>query len=648
MRCKDTGSTLQVVVPDVGIGDVYVVAGQSNAEGFGENKQTYQSIAGETENYPTVFDEFDRWKIGNDDTDRQGGLGSVWPIVGGYIAKEAEVPVAFITTAKGSRDLVDTYPDWLDPERNNFTAQNCFRINSQEEDPGQPNCYQNMITQAEESQVNLVRAILWFQGEEDVQNEVSASEYTQALRTFSREARADLPGNPKLIAGVIGPAGPKDQDNVYLDNVRVGTTNAWQDNFILSGPQAYDIHIQNDGAGDDLHFFTDDELHTLGYRWWKSLESHIYSTAGASDIDLKGIVTLAQNKRLIGLNFKNLDANTGRTLAKGALDKDLFLVREVGPDSIRRLPIAEVIARDLDVVIVLDEEIGDYRDIRVSYALGNYAQEADTIRLVQQLNDAGEPDFAGPAGIAELPAVPFRNKAVDLELGTTVSSTDAGSNATTQALTPFELGEVARPLYIRVDNNTFVDGDILQFMEFSGLPGNLTVFTEKVEDSLLKLSFVGEDSDYQDVPDIENLSVTFTPGAFEDAKVFDTFEDTVVSDLTLDFAPFSAVDSGAGENQNDNGSDGDAGDGSNQDGSSQAENGDQTAADNQADNQDNQTPTTEQSGAGEEGNQEQTAGDLGALIRTGGQGVVLIILGLCMFTLAGGYILGRSTAHGKK
>lgn len=540
VRCRNQ-KRLEAQIKDVGVGDVYVVAGQSNAEGHGDNRQRYETISGETANFPTVYDEFNRWKIGNDDTDRGARMGSVWPIVGGYIAKETDVPVAFITTAKGSRDLVDTYPDWQDPERNKFESRLCSRRGG--EDTLGPNCYQNMLAQVERSKVNAVRAILWFQGEEDVTNGTSRTDYTQALRSLANHAKRDLPGSPKLVAGVIGPMGEQNQPNRALDDIRLGATTAWSSANVLSGPLAYDIHIQNDGVGDDLHFRTDDELQTLGYRWWKSLEGHFYSDRGGSEITVSDIYAVERNRRAIGIRFKDISLRGERAFIPGDLDKELFSVREVdtvdGQNQVRNLPINRVKLFPDVLFIFLEEEMTDFTKVRVSYGLGNYAQER---QIVMESTD----DYVGEGGIQGIPAVPFRNRSIQRDIPTRVSQTQTLAADIVMAsndLGLFSSTKEAEPVVIEVANNEFIGSGIEEFVSYTNLPSEITTRLELINEQQLRLRFMDTEGVLPVDAKFENVEVAFAPGAFDNLKAFDTFEDTVVRDITIDFSTAGLEDS---------------------------------------------------------------------------------------------------------
>ncbi len=258
VRCTNDNSAIDTVA-NIWVWDIYVVAGQSNAEWHAQNAQLYTTVAPTATVHPTVYTDWDVWKIWNDDTDPGWWAGSVWPILGWYIAENTWIPVMFITTADGWKWLVNP-AQWT-----KWWWINCSK--------GVP-CFDNMINQVQEANPNDIKAILWFQWETDASNWVSRSAYNTGLDQFITDAQNDLPGTPDLISWVIWPWIPS---AVNSTQIRLATMDAWDDNSSIKyWPQAYDIKISNDWIGDDVHYVANDEIQTLAFRWWKSLENHYY------------------------------------------------------------------------------------------------------------------------------------------------------------------------------------------------------------------------------------------------------------------------------------------------------------------------------------------------------------------------------------
>ncbi len=372
---NDTAST-------IGIGDVYVVAGQSNAEGRGDNIQLYTTVAPTALVVPTVFSQNDVWFLGNDDTDPDGRNGSVWPIVGGYIVENTGVPVAFITAATGSTALVHP-PEWT---KGGIVCEN-----------NTVNCFTDMVNQVNQSGVNAVKAILWFQGESDAfaTPATSRMEYSTALNQFISDAQNDLPGTPDLVAGVIGPWIP---NPVESTQIRLATMDNWNSNpHILFGPQSYDIHISNDGIFDDFHFAADDELQTLGYRWWKAIQVHYYAgTQGRGPV--VSSATAEPGGTQIDIDFS---ASSALLPATGLATTPWFVSDNGASISITNATVIDANTVRLTLASALTSQ-----NVSVSYARDNSGENQVVLTDSTTGNTA--------LGPSELPADPFSNFPVTL------------------------------------------------------------------------------------------------------------------------------------------------------------------------------------------------------------------------------------------
>mgnify|MGYP001273070360 CR=1 FL=1 len=235
----------------VGIGDVFVVAGQSNAAGRGDNYQSYSHAtlrAG-------LFRQDDAWRQLADPTDTERNLGSCWPLLATHIMAATGLPVAFVTTAKGATGLV------LEPE-NTWTK------------PGAE--YNDCVQTVTLSGINGARAILWHQGEQDAGNNVQPVQYYDGLVAMLANLRADVPalaGVP-LVQAQIGQHLVGGWPDGYIDNIRYAAMLCWDAAVSLPGPVLYDVDL-SDAGGDGIHFVSDAELALLAARWWRMI-SHAF------------------------------------------------------------------------------------------------------------------------------------------------------------------------------------------------------------------------------------------------------------------------------------------------------------------------------------------------------------------------------------
>lgn len=131
---------------EVGVGDVYIVAGQSNALGSSSTLSPCRSANVKTAAYHQ--DEL-VWKICHD-PQAPGGRGSYWPEAGRLLSEASECPVGFVNIAVGGTSITQWQPNTHLGDRLDEVAANIPH-----------------------------RAILWHQGESD--KDKSEDEYFTLL-----------------------------------------------------------------------------------------------------------------------------------------------------------------------------------------------------------------------------------------------------------------------------------------------------------------------------------------------------------------------------------------------------------------------------------------------------------------------------------
>ena len=231
--------------PPASFDKVFLVAGQSNAQGHFTNEQSY---TGSDDAY--VFDEDDTaWRTLEDPTDSDVAYGSVWPIVASRISDNHGEVVAFITTADGGTGLVAPDADWAQGGAN----------------------YNNASSRLTASNTYKLSAILWYQGERDVFNSTAQAAYQTALSQMIDDFQSDSGySSVKFIGALIGEYdGGGDSD---INNIRNAIINRWDnDPDFLPGPTGHDQSF-----ADGLHWETNDEATTLANRWYRCIAYHLY------------------------------------------------------------------------------------------------------------------------------------------------------------------------------------------------------------------------------------------------------------------------------------------------------------------------------------------------------------------------------------
>jgi hypothetical protein len=259
-------------VDNIGVGDVYVIAGQSNAEGIGQNLNTFDPSLG----FSTVFMENGTIRMMNDPTDSSVWAGgSPWVSVAEQLLEnDSSVPVMFLSTA----DAGSRISAWKDGA---YNYTNSIYMVSQ-------------ITYGS----NKTKAVLFFQGESDIFDGTSYNSYYTDINSMVNAYTRDISTDTVIIGQVNNdPVGTL----INTDNIRRAQRDTWINNSNASkGPITYDITTSS-GA----HFYTNTEIQKFADRWYTSIQREVLSSGIDSpevvNITYDGIannVTLIFNKQI--------------------------------------------------------------------------------------------------------------------------------------------------------------------------------------------------------------------------------------------------------------------------------------------------------------------------------------------------------------
>lgn len=365
---NDTG--VSASVSTIGIGDVFLIVGQSNGAGVGTNNQSY-SHASLT---ASMFQETGSWQELADPTDVDADGGSIWPLIATMHMADQGVPVGFLTQAESATGLVVPDDNW-DPD-------------------GTDNYYDAAITRVGESGVNDLAAIIWVQGERDAKNGIATATYNAALDALITAFQTDLSISAPMVCYLLGnmqlthtPAG----GTADIDKIRFAQIQAWDDNAsIYPGPCMIDVDL-SDESGDGIHYKTDAELATFAARMWAAIDAAIFDgTAGrgprlrwaAYDDDT---ITLAFDKSLT---------------ADATLTTSTFAVTDDGG----AVTLTAAAASGGTVTLTADAAL--VPPVSVSYGLGNSGAGADLILGADANQLVAEP-FSGVTANAFSGSQPF-------------------------------------------------------------------------------------------------------------------------------------------------------------------------------------------------------------------------------------------------
>ncbi len=244
---NDTATNASVTF--VGIGELFAVAGQSNAEGQGTNLQTYSSTDGFKAGM--AVQSTGVWAELTDPT-HTAGVGSPWPLLATQIMNAQHVPFGLLPTAVGGTSITE----WQAGLGKLLTLQSRITTNY--------GC----------------RAVLWYQGETDSVNGMSTDTYAgyfdaMVANTASTTGYAGQLWLPAKMPDYGPSAGTPTQQAA----IRAAFEREWYSNRLTRpGPDLQTV------ANDGLHIRTDAALLDEATRWYTAITAAFYVTGGGGTV----------------------------------------------------------------------------------------------------------------------------------------------------------------------------------------------------------------------------------------------------------------------------------------------------------------------------------------------------------------------------
>ncbi|MGJ8672699.1 sialate O-acetylesterase [Rubritalea sp.] len=256
LRLLDGSNVLdEVGVDHIGVGDIYIVCGQSNSANFGEGRP---SAADDRVSYFGL--PSGSWQHAEDAPENPsafpGRNGSPWPALGDLLAASEDVPIGFVSLGDGSSSVESWMPDSDDN-------------------------YPNLQTAVQSFGVNGFKAVLWHQGEHDADPSVDTSTAVYAARL---EAVIDA---SRVDAGWDVPWGVAEVSYPYddLDVPAAQRQVAADDSLVFAGATTDTLGIEyRDGA-----HFTADGLVAHANLWFDAIND-VFPDLEISGLSLSGDV----------------------------------------------------------------------------------------------------------------------------------------------------------------------------------------------------------------------------------------------------------------------------------------------------------------------------------------------------------------------
>lgn len=237
-------------VEHVGVGEVFVVAGQSNSANHGAERQTSGTRR------VASFDGT-AWRLADDPQPGATGTGgSFMPPLGDTMAERLGVPVGFIPCGIGATSV----REWL-PKGTTFPTPPTIESRVTKTSAGtwasNGEAYANLVNSMKSVGQRGFRAVLWHQGESDA-NQKDASRtlpgplYGQYLEKLIRESRRGIGWEAPWFVAQASYHGPDDQGS---DDIRAAQAALWANGVALQGPDTDALGARfRDSDGRGVHF----------------------------------------------------------------------------------------------------------------------------------------------------------------------------------------------------------------------------------------------------------------------------------------------------------------------------------------------------------------------------------------------------------
>lgn len=237
-------------VEHVGVGEVFVVAGQSNAANHGQERQST------TSGQVVAFDG-EHWQTCNDPQPGASGAGgSFLPPFGDAIAQRFGVPVGVVACGIGATSVREWLPKGAKfPNPPTLTGRIRQLPDGQWESNGE--AFDMLVARMKQLGPRGFRAVLWHQGESDANQQdptrtLPGELYREYLERLIFESRQALGWEAPWFVAQVSYHVPGEEAS---PEIRAAQASLWEDGIALPGPDSDALKgdlRENDGKG--VHF----------------------------------------------------------------------------------------------------------------------------------------------------------------------------------------------------------------------------------------------------------------------------------------------------------------------------------------------------------------------------------------------------------
>jgi hypothetical protein len=247
---NDGREIAKAVVAHVGIGEVFVVAGQSNSANHGEEKLTPQT------GRVAAFDGT-KWQVANDPQPGASGEGgSFIPAFGDAVVEKLNVPVGIVSCGIGATSV----REWL-PKGSRFPNPPTLVSRVQQLPSGDwasdGAAFEVLTCRMKQLGPDGFRAVLWHQGESDANQQdptrtLSGKLYRESLEKLIRASRLAIGWNAPWFVAQVSYHVPGDEAS---PDIRAAQASLWKDGIAFEGPDSDSLKGElRESNGQGVHF----------------------------------------------------------------------------------------------------------------------------------------------------------------------------------------------------------------------------------------------------------------------------------------------------------------------------------------------------------------------------------------------------------
>lgn len=211
----------QIQIDQIGVGEVFVTAGQSNSANHGYPCQ-------ETTSGNVMALGLEGWQVANDPQPIATGEGGTpWPLLGDQFSQKLSRPIGFVSVGWGGTTVNQWQPSIQD------------------------GLYSRLRAVLKQLRPNGLRAILWHQGESDTILGTSSDEYANRMEKVIRQSEMDIGQSVSWFIAEVSYIGPDHQHK--QTEIINGQRELVRRGFAAAGPTTDDL-IGEQYRYDSIHF----------------------------------------------------------------------------------------------------------------------------------------------------------------------------------------------------------------------------------------------------------------------------------------------------------------------------------------------------------------------------------------------------------